>query len=62
MISPLQKAGELLVRYNRLHDAVSQAKQCEVLAHDGRKPYWEQVIYYLEKLYADNERRNQTDR
>jgi hypothetical protein len=54
MISPLQKAGELIFRYNRLKDAVAQAKQCEVLAHDVRKPYWEQVIYYLEKLHADN--------
>jgi len=54
MISPLQKAGELLMRYNRLTDAVAQARQCEVLAHNGRKPYWEQVIWYLEKLYSEN--------
>lgn len=50
MISPLQKAGELIFRYNRIGDAVAQAKQCEVLAHDVRKPYWEQVIYHLERL------------
>ena len=54
MISPLQKAGELLMRYTRLTDAVAQARQCEVLAHNGRKPYWEQVIWYLEKLYSEN--------
>ena len=55
MISPLQKAGELIVRYNRLTDALAQAKQCEVLAHEYRKPYWEKVIWYLEKLYSENE-------
>ena len=54
MISPLQKAGELIMRYNRLTDAVAQARQCEVLAHEVRKPYWEKVIYYLEKLSAEH--------
>lgn len=53
MISPLQKAGELMFRYNRLTDAVAQAKQCEVLAPDNRKIYWERVIWYLEKLSND---------
>lgn len=56
MISPLQKAGELIHRYNRLTDAMAQAKQCEALAHEYRKPYWEEVIVYLEKLSADANR------
>lgn len=60
MISPLQKAGELIFRYNRLTDAVAQAKQCEVLAPDNRKIYWERVIWYLEKLYAEKEGNGQT--
>lgn len=51
MISPREKAAEFVYKYNRLSDAVAQAKQCLALCPDYKRAYWERVIIKIEELY-----------